>query len=356
MNIRKYLFLTASGGLTLLLSLVAVFFLIKYASHHQAVTANLQTASAKLDALKRRNPFPSVENVQLATTNLAQLTEKFNEFMKALARDQYQARRMEPAQFPLLLQKTLTGLNTAAETNSVAVPDLFAYGFDRYAKSLPIKEDLPRLARQLHGLDQVCRVLFAAPIHDLTGVERHVFEDSPAAGAAPGAVPGDRVMRRIESASGGGSADAAAGYYEEPSGLFVRERMIFTFTAKESALWQILNNLPRLQAFCVVAGIDIVNPTPKPVRVTADAAGAAAAAAAVGTVPHGPGPRAVVPENTPMAPVVLAAGGTNAPAFVPKRDQRVVAGRLETEQVKMKVDFYYFKQPGDTGDKKESKP
>ncbi len=350
MNLRKNMVLLVSAAVTLVLVVVAVVFLVRFQGRYSRVAGSLQDQLAQLDRLRSRDPFPNTDNVALAEENHRRVEAAFDSLMGALSSDQFEAPDMEPAQFPLLLQRVLGGLNAVAVTNQVAVPPRFPYGFERYARQLPKKQHIPRLASQLNFIEAVCRALFATQVRDLTAVKRYVFEDAEGAdldgaGGGPFAMQGaDPFAVRPDTAAGPapGAAGAALGpgYVEEAHGLYTAERMVFSFSTGEIGVWDALNALASMDTFCRVTRLEIKSEAPT---------------ASPASLPGGPGPAGpmgapvgAVPGMWPMEPGGMMpgmAGGTNAPVRITSREERVMAGKSELVSVELEVELFHFGPP-----------
>lgn len=349
MNIRKYMVLVVSGAVTAVVGGALLFYLFRGASEYTEVSSAIETDSRALSQLGSRKPFPSDENVALATKNLEKIQAFSDATLAAFLKNQYDPPPMEPARFPQLLQRSIQAMNVATVSNGVTVTEKFFYGFERYARGQPpAKDDIPRLSRQLHVVETLVRTLCAARVRDIASIERHVFEDdaAAAAGGAGGVVRREDVEAKAAAATG-----PAAGYLQDPSGLFDRERLVLTFNAKESSLWEALNAMPKLSVFFVVSDLDVQNVAGRPVMVNpadgtrkteADSGGGGGefSAAAV--------QRAVAPGDPAAPGAVLARPLTRA--------ERNVAGITEALKVRLQVDFYTFRKPGSSGAAQEKQP
>lgn len=340
MNLRKNIVLITGGGVTLVLTLVCVFFLFRYRADYGNVQAELQTTNDRLTQLSRRNPFPNEANVKQADENLARMQDEFARLMEEFRKGSVEAQDMEPAQFAGYGMRLMRGLNVEANTNGVTVPDNFAYGFNRYARgAIPAKEDLSRLVLQIGSVSRIMEAIFSARIREIKSVDRHVFEDEVKAAAAPAA--GDALAaaaaRRptFTGETEAANPEAAAGFFESPDKLYVRERVILTFVADEKQLWQAMNALARLPMMCSIAWMEIVNEASKP--VLRDPKKMGGEELALGLPPAGE----------------IGLGGVQAVTNDP--NSLIVAGNTETLTVRMAVDYFNFRsQVRDAG--KEMKP
>jgi hypothetical protein len=372
MKTPKHFLLIGSAAAALLLLLVAGALAMRASVRLARVQADLGVREARWNELQGRRPFPSEENIVRLQREQTRLRAAVENLQVELTRRQYEPPVIEPAQFPLRLQTILRALHELALTNNVALPERFAFGFDRYARNLPLGEDLPRLSRQVQWVDEVSRALFIAQIRDLTAVERHVFEDeadraagTPGMPGGPGAMPSLRDQMLGSRDADDSLFKPEFGFLEDPEKLFIRERLIFRFTAREATVWKALNEMPRLPSFNIIAAIELVNEAPKPERVTwteprDDGTGGGVPDAPAGmTTPMPPMPDWAggrTPQGGPAGPAPMPAtgpeatlGGTNLPPYMWSTEQRVVAGRTDLVQVRLALDFYYFRTPKASG-------
>jgi len=315
MNIRKHFGLVVSGAVAAVLMLGAVFFLVRYLRAYSGLAGELRQAQQRLDQLNARKPFPNAENVEQLERNVGALRERLDEFVTRLRRSAYEPPVIEPAKFPLVMGQTLSGLRGVARENNVALPEGFQFGFDRYARQLPDRGSIPRLATQLHYVDRLGRVVLGARVVAIESLQRQPFEEAGAT-QTPDDDGGGR-RRREPVADGGGGSALPRTLPGDPYGLSRRERFTLRFTVRENALWELLNRLATDEVFFVVADVALQN-NAKPQALSLDKAPAVAAA------PGDTGP-----------------GGTNRVA-VADREQRVVAGRDEILSVQLTVDVYDF--------------
>lgn len=353
MKIRTLVPLIVAGGVSAVLAVALALWVAGSVLRHREVSRDLTSTRAELRRLVDRVPFPSAENVERAATNQARIEAFFETTIAEFLSRTYIPPAMEPARFPILLQRAIGSMNLSAVSNNVTVPDRFMYGFDRYARGqLPNKEDIPRLARQIHAVETITRAIFSAKIREIVSIERHVFEEEARPGAE-GAV--SRFNEPVEQR--GPAGGPALGYVEDPEHLFVRERLIYEFRAKENTLWAVLDLLPALPVFCVISDIDVWNDAPRPApynpadgtRRAPEGVGAAGAAAMAYDEAMALGQPTARGLGQPLAvapPATVAPGPMGTPARRPlKHEERTVAGMTETLRVRMQVDVYSFRRP-----------
>lgn len=332
MKNRKPLMLIVGGAVCLVLALFAVFFLVRSIGGYAKVRGQLSGTRAELDRLIAGDPahgnrFPSVSNVAITEKNLSALQDAFTETFGAFAGTPNSAQDVEPARFPLLLDQTLRGLNEKAAINNVTVVERFAYGFDQYASALPVKDDIPRLARQLTCVDAACRALFDQRIVQLVSVTRQPF-DAPDKATATGVGP---AAARI-GVSAGPSRSLAPGEYLDATELYYRERILITFRSHEANIWNTLNALAKLTPFCILSELTIDNRTGAPGMMKTAAPGATG----------GLGPAEADPLATAVDP---AAADPRANRILPHKE-RIVAGQSDVIDVTVGLDFIRFKPLG----------
>lgn len=367
MNKPKNLVLIVCGAVTALAVLALGTLAVQSAVRKSRIAEALAQKKSRGDALHNRRPFPSEENVRRLEAQLSEVNNGFTNLYARLSRGQTTPSPMEPAQFPLRMQQEFRALTDAAISNNVILPARFSFGFDRYAKNLPGKQDLPRLQRQLFNIGEVCKILFSAQVRDVVSIDRHVFEDeagrAPDAAAPAAGMPGLPPMAMVPAiAAAPAAGSAAVGFARDPSGLFEKERCIFVFNAKESAVWDVLNAIPRLKPFCVVASVELANEVPAPRRMDISGPGAEKEAGGVPEAGALPVPAGAGPMNFPGGgaggvPAALPPGGDvvlNTKSM--SAEQRVVAGRSETIRVVLTVDFYHFLKADDQKASKENQP
>jgi len=341
MNIRKNLGLVVSAAIAIPLIAVAVAFLVVFALRYAKVRGQLQSVQTRLEQLNRRRPFPNEENIRQLERNRAALDAEFRRTLSDMARGQFEPPPLEPARFSQELRGMGQRLARIAQTNNVARPPQFGYGFDRYFRGdLPRKDEMPRLLTQVNAVESVCSALFEAGIAEIVKVDRQVFEEQPGAGgAAVSEMTGVAVRMPVgmETAVGPGGLPARA--LADPGGLFSWERVAVEFVTRESGLWNALNALGRSRAYAVVAGISVVNETAKPqISVEDDSE---KSPAPPGGGPARPGFRP--PPATPGGEMMPEPGAR--PLRPPTREERIVTGRDELLKVRIEVDVFHFRSP-----------
>lgn len=309
MNWRKHMILAVGGGVAALLLLGAIVLLLRFQGQYGAVSSDLRSALDRVQQLNNRDPFPSTQNIAIVRGNLETLEAATRQLQETLQRGQLEGDAIEPAEFAPLLERVTKRLMSRADESGVALPEKINLGFARYAAGeLPVTSAIPRLVVQLKAVEAICGILFQSRVSQLISIEREVFEGSDTSGEDV-AVEGRR--RRV-----GTSAAPAAPSLPPPAtnDLYVVERLNVSFTARETAAWDVLNALTRAPLFLAVVDLQMEN--------------VAAAAGDIG-------------KKRPPAPIGTEQAIQQGTARYPSHDERVVAGR-ELVRVNIVIDLYRF--------------
>ena len=330
MNWRKNMSLMVGGGVAVVIAGLAGFMLFRYQSSYAAVNRQLKDATDKYDQLNHRAPYPSNENLEAVQKDRDAVKAYLAKVQSSLILPEIAPERIEPAEFALLLQRTLTDMRSRFSKNMVKIPDGTSLAFDRYTKGeLPNADAIPRLVAQVKIIRSLVSILVDEKIDELVDVKREIFENAP--------VEGENAQPASMFTSGqGGGKLAIPMPPPESNDLYQVERIMLSFKANEHACWEVLNALASSKLFAVVSHVEFVND--------------AVAATATTT-----GPGEGEAQNSPSpAPGTPAAGPDGQPAtqsvtVFPSREERIVGGR-EPVQVDLIVDVYRFaEQPKPEG-------
>jgi hypothetical protein len=320
MKTKQIILLSVAGLLAVILG-VSGFLLFRGIREFGREEQALDRAVKTLENYYARDPFPSPENEQREQDNIRVLQEWFVGLVGALRRGQAEPTPLTPSNFIRLFSKSSSELNAMAQAHKTAVPESFAYGFDRYSASgvLPAPPDVPRLAQQLAIVDAVGKVLFESGIRELVEVRREEFE-SAAAGGASAAPTVSRFSRFGTTATAEGgqrdwTAKPTAGELT-PGALYTGLRFGFRFRSGEDAVLKVLNALAAQEMFCVVTYLSVEK---EPEDVLA-------------------APSKKVDVTTPEAERKLA---------VPPRRQRVVSGPAVEKPMNVDMEVVVFRFAGE---------
>jgi hypothetical protein len=212
------------------------------------------TRLKQLQSIYKKDPFPSATNVVVVRRDRQRLDGWTQDLGRELRGSLGAATNVvSPSLFIQQLQQVARELRNPRLTGGVALPEGFAFGFERYlgTTTMPGVKDVPRLALQLHMVNAMLREILAARVSAVTAVERDQFEDAAAAAPAAPAPGSGRGRHGPAAAAPAGSAAAA------PAGPYARQRFSFAFTAGEKSLDEVLDRLAAMPLFVVVADLAV---------------------------------------------------------------------------------------------------
>ena len=229
------------GACVTIVSVVIIGFLVFRES--RALGKNRQTLDVRKEGLRVAqglDPFPSTPNVVATSNNWVQLRKELGNLSQRMGRNQIiPDKDRTPLQWITLLAKTQKDLRKLAVTNSVVLPEDFAFGFELYDKGTPpAGANVPRLTQQLLMINELCLALYDAGIDEMKRIERTEFE-AEAAG---------RAMRR-----GRRAGPTQTNVFAE---VCPKEQFGIEYLAKESAFIGSLNGLAAHEIFIVVSDVE----------------------------------------------------------------------------------------------------
>lgn len=338
--IKKFKVLAVGGVVALLLLIVAGVFLFLNIQKYLTDTGEADANQSRLTDLENRKPAgPDMANVQITSSNAAIKEACLVRLLADLRQGQVEPRKdMQRVVFNSFLKTTIDQMNEAAKKQAMVVPAKFDYGFKTYYTEgrLPANNaDVPRLTVQVQQVKVLMDMMLQAHIAEILSIERQVFEEGVAAGAAAPAAGEGRRGAAVAAATTG-----AGPYPLEPpdaQGLYTREHFTLSMKSSDEHLAALMNMLahnlehaqPRL--FAVATKLEIIG---------------ASLSKPGGAESEGGGGRAERPPTPAPQPVAEATGAADAAgsekALPPKkRGERIVAG-MDNVTVQLEVDIYRF--------------
>lgn len=316
MQSRRKVWIIVLAGLMALLLAGAATLVVRGFLQLQEVDRNLQGASETLTTLYAQNPFPSAGNLRLERENIRSIGEELMRLQLAMGAGQIEPAAQSPAKCITQFWETRNAL-LARAGNSIKVDKGFDFGFGRHMKGdLPSIQDVPRITQQLKIVETLCDILFSSKITSLTAFSREEFESDAASAVAPvkpGATPvkagTEIVVKNIVNPMAG---------VVPPGKLYGCWHFAVQFTARESALVNVLNGLSSSPVFAVVTRMEVKGDEKVFDRKEAEAVAAKSA------------------ENPE---------GKDAKDALKPRDARVVCGRDALVNVRLELDVYQFAKP-----------
>lgn len=352
MNINKNIIIAGIGGVLLILLIFAAVMLFRGINQFGEAERNLVAKRGQLDGYYRKEPFPSADNVKIIKDNVSLLEEWIRSISDLAKRQQVEPDATKsPSAFVNMLSQVRNDLHSKAKKEGVQIEPEFAFGFGPYCEGQPATADfVPRLIQQLVIVDGVCKILIDEKAKEIHLIERDLFDGVPDAAAGGAAEAGPRAARggRRPSATAAPSAtglvraskispaaaDKQAGELIEGE-LASKMKFVFEFSAKESALINILNRLAMNEMFVVVTSVDIET-ADEPLSDQDKTEPAAANAPASLMLPFGLTPEAGASEVKTKAPELKRP---------PSRQERVICGGKAELPARIRIEFevYRFK-------------
>ncbi len=264
---KKRIYLLIGAAVSVVLILATAGIAATGITKATALQKEMKSSFSKLENFFKKNPFPSVENVQVEKQNLDLLKERHATLIKELSRSAVVVQEdYTPGSFSKTCEETVNALRKVAPQGagdaSVIDPG-FNFGFERYDISKDGKpadlKNVPRLLRQLRMVDMLVRVFYNTGIIKLDKVLREEF-DSPSEDTGSSRGRG-RVGRGRSSSSS--SAEVSLDKIEVESLSDVpfaldRQRFGFVFLAKEQSLFSLMDKIDAMWPFAQIANVEFM--------------------------------------------------------------------------------------------------
>ncbi|HIE11797.1 MAG TPA: hypothetical protein EYP62_09295 [Kiritimatiellae bacterium] len=303
----------------------AVFLWRGWQAYH-AITVELENQHAQLVRLQARSPYPSEANVRTVAGNFARIERFLSQVISSLRTNQVQPIRIEPADFPAVLEKEIRYLSREAAEAQVILPEDFTFGFEQYVRGkIPLASDVERLTVQLQQVRRICSLLFSAGISELDDLRRQEFDLEREAEVPERA---RRRRRRVPPAEVSGELRRLPRAPDKIADLVDLESYRFTVSCSEPAFWKLLLGLANAPFCAVVTSIEVENQKFGTLTQTGRGEGVADALRQIFSLPAS----------------MRSETGTERPLT---REERVVAGREEI-RVTIQLNVYRFREEEET--------
>lgn len=215
-----------------------------------ARTARMRRDGAyrKLEQYYAQDPFPSRANVQRAYTNMIRIRAGYTNLLGALSEGAIEAVEQSPSMYIDRLQTLARDLYREAPRpggEPVMAPP-FAFGFGAYLNegSMPAREIVPRLTRQLLMTRRLIRLFFETGVHKIDDFERDVFENVESVGR--------ETVGRGSAASTSASVWGGEGLLSSEHIPAEIERFNVRLKMRQQTLVRLLNRLGSMQPLVMV--------------------------------------------------------------------------------------------------------
>lgn len=170
--LKKNLTLVLGGLVGLVLLAGSGFFLFSQSSRERTVAGQLEEKRAEWDRLNNLNPFPDEKNIA-AVKEEAKRLEKLSAELQSSIRPVEVPPVSDTLSLKLLIETTISNLKNEAEGAGVALPDRYAFTFQRLREMPQFDSNsIPKLAEQVSQIATICRVLYGAKVHSLDQLRR----------------------------------------------------------------------------------------------------------------------------------------------------------------------------------------
>lgn len=170
--IKKNLMLVLGGLVGLILLGGSGFFLFSEASREGGINAQLEEKRGEWERLNNLNPYPDEKNIKFVKEEAARVGKLASSLRDGI-RPVEVAQVTDTFSLKLLIETTISNLRKEAEEAGVALPDRYAFTFQRLREMPQFNSNgIPKLAEQVSEVATLCRVLFDAKVHSLDTLRR----------------------------------------------------------------------------------------------------------------------------------------------------------------------------------------
>ena len=295
------------SGVGGVMALTVAFMLWREIQSFRKAERDLTAGEKNLATYYRMDPFPSNENVTRERENLDKLETWRKTLVAELRKGGIRTPETTAARFSQMLFEKRAALIKLAENSGTSLVggDKFAFGFEEYATGhVPAPEDVPRLTEQLLVTEILSRMLFEENVKSVVRIGREKADGEART----------RVRQRPQAATAPVPTDPSGSAVDN---LREKNRYVLEFTAREQAVMRFLNQVAAHSAFMAVARLEMET-LDSDIRK-----------------PNVPGPT----DPTERMKMKLHAH--------PRRTDRMVAGRVFENLVRVKVELDVYRFKGD---------
>jgi len=250
MNWTRYKLLIFTGGVTVVVSGVLLFWLLSSAGENEELRSEITRLTSRETTLRAADPYPSKENFEQLQAAQATVAEKRTQLMEAVRERQVNPPQMIRSRFGDYVKTDLVpGLVQAAKEatrggeQGVVLKDP-AFGLQDYLSgTLPESQEIPRLMVRLETMKHLSTLLFESGISELVRIdkpEEKVPDGAPRARGLRGALPGLAGAQPVEAEE---EEDTRSRLEKQADRMFETVEFRMEFRVYEDFFWTVLNNL-----------------------------------------------------------------------------------------------------------------
>lgn len=140
------------------------------AANTQLTTA-IEEQSRKIESLRRSNPFPSSQNLDIVRQDFRTMESLYKELQTRSARP-VSVPELIPVKFVSLLAQKQKALETLAGKAQVSIPSRrYPFGFENLGGKIPHAQDVYNLTKQLIVTEALCISLYESHIKELNDIK-----------------------------------------------------------------------------------------------------------------------------------------------------------------------------------------
>jgi hypothetical protein len=311
------------------------YFLYQSLAANNSALEELQSISLSLSKIQSVTPSPTKENLDDLNHQKAEATKCLDDLKDRLKALDLPTESLKPPEFQKVLNEKSQSIAKLAEVNGVILPQNFYFNFNNYTKTVPKEEATPKLGRQLHVAELLCRLLIQTSPSEVKFFERSELELEKDPASQKEEAPQKEKEKGRDKPKDSQKEKAKAQESSKP--IFESSFFRLQFVTRPGPLREFLNALASEKSCLLVTrNLKIENQNQKgpPKRSPEEIAAAAALASNPGLNP--------LAQPAPPNPLdaLAPASATGTPGSASELSQFIVGD--EKIEVSMRVEFVSF--------------
>lgn len=266
MNWARYKLLIVSGGITLILSVGLIFWILSSSSSSQDLERSVRSLEQKQAQLVGSELYPSQANLTALQEEQQKVRERRDELIAVMREGQVSVNEISRSVFGDYVNEVVPDLRNAAASstkgggNGVILQDP-DFGWSEYlAGTLPSQRRINELVVQIETIKQVADVLFDSGISELVtiSVVEQTTEEESSRGSTRRSTRTARENAPTENAATPDQTSTPT-LASERDRLFDTVPVTVEFRAYEDFLWEVLNEILSDPNQIVISSVSITN-------------------------------------------------------------------------------------------------